>query len=156
MALVCSICLISCGSLKPVSITRNGSLADYKYVYITPTAVKSSTEGGVYGNQYGVYGASNSKSITPSETIAGYFLKKGYVILPQLKPELEDQTVVVNFGESGKRNLNLGYTLEVTIQVISAKTSEVICQGVAEGQGSTETDDIRIAIRRYMEEMLGK
>lgn len=57
-------------------------------------------------------------------------------------------------GESGKRNTGLGgYTLEVTIQLISAKTSSLVCSCTAEGQGSTEADDIRQAITRCLNEL---
>ena len=44
----------------------------------------------------------------------------------------------------------LGYTIEVTIQFSSAKTNEMICSCTAEGQGETEADDIRQAIRRAL------
>jgi hypothetical protein len=54
----------------------------------------------------------------------------------------------VNYGESGKRDRGLGYTIEVTIQFISAKTHTQICSCTAEGQGETEADDIRQAITR--------
>lgn len=73
--------------------------------------------------------------------------------MPELNPELADQTVVVNYGESGRRGLNLGYTIEITIQFVSYKTNELICTCTAEGQGSTEADDIRIAIERALESL---
>ena len=71
--------------------------------------------------------------------------------LPELDPELLDKTLVVNYGESGRRNLNFGYLIEVTIQFLQARTHSVVCICTAEGQGSTEADDIRIAINRALE-----
>ena len=40
--------------------------------------------------------------------------------------------------------------IEVTLQILSADTHEVLCTGTAEGQGETEADDIRIAITRAL------
>ena len=62
----------------------------------------------------------------------------------------------MNYGESGKRNRGLGYTIEVTIQFISAKTHAPICSCTAEGQGETEADDIREAITRCLSGLLSK
>ena len=59
-------------------------------------------------------------------------------------------------GESGRRNRGLGYTIEVTIQFISAKTKQMICSCTAEGQGETEADDIRQAIRRALDGLFPK
>lgn len=128
----------------------------YRYVFITPTDQLTSASGGVYGGQNGIYGATTTKSIVPSDVISGIFLKRGYTRVPELEPELLDQTIVVNYGESGRRNRGLGYTIEVTIQFISAKTHQKICSCTAEGQGETEADDIREAITRCMVPLLTK
>ena len=73
--------------------------------------------------------------------------------MPELKSDLSSETLIVNYGESGRRNKGLGYTIEVTIQFISADAHEVVCICTAEGQGTTEADDIRQAIRRAMSEL---
>ena len=62
--------------------------------------------------------------------------------------------MIINYGESGRRNRGLGYTIEVTIQFVSAKSNELICSCTAEGQGETETDDIRQAITRCISGLL--
>jgi hypothetical protein len=64
--------------------------------------------------------------------------------------------MIVNYGESGKRNKGLGYTIEVTIQFVSAKTNAKLCSCTAEGQGETEADDIREAITRCLTPLLQK
>lgn len=144
----------SCVSLQPVRVTRNSSLDQYTYFYITPTETKTGSSGGVYGNGYGVYGSSISKSTNPADIISGYLIKKGLVRLPEIKSDLADKTMIINYGETGRRSTGLGgYTIEVTLQVLSAKTSEVICVITGEGQGETEADDIRIAINRCLEEV---
>ena len=158
MKKVLSLCLIvlsltGCASLLPPTVTRHSTLDGYKYVYITQTTEKTSVTGGTYGGWYGIYGSTSTHSINPSDVISGHFLKRGYTRLPEIRPELADQTLIVNFGESGRRSAGLGYTIEVTIQLLSAKTNEVICVGVAEGQGETEADDVRIAIDRCMNEI---
>ena len=139
-----------CAPLRTPVITRNAPIEMYKYVYISPTKELTSSTGGTYGGQYGIYGSSTTKSVNPSDVIAGILIKEGYVILPKLKSELSNETLIVNYGESGRRNRGLGYTIEVTIQFISAKTNEMICSCTAEGQGETEADDIRQAIKRAL------
>lgn len=143
----------SCVFLQPVAIKRWDSLDKYTYFYITPTESKTGASGSVYGGSNGVYGSSRSKSTNPADIISGYLIKRGLVRLPEIKNELADRTMIINYGETGRRGTGFGYTIEVTLQVISAKTSEVICVVTGEGQGETEADDIRIAITRCLEEM---
>ena len=145
------ILVVSCASLRAPIITKNEPLTGYKYFYVTPTAELTSSAAAVYGNQYGSYGSAQTKSLNPSEVISGIMIKHGFVRLSELKQDLLGQTLVVNYGESGRRSLNFGYTIEVTIQMLSAKTNAVVCLCTAEGMGSTEADDIRIAINRALE-----
>ena len=141
-----SLGLASCGVPRYATISSKPDLSKYKYVYITPTSEKTSVTGGAYGNQYGVYGSTSSKSITPSDVIAGYFMKQGFVRIPEINETQKSQTIVVNFGESGRKNYGLGaYSIEVTIQLLDATTDELICSSTAEGMGETETDDVRKA-----------
>ena len=139
----------SCGSLKAPTIHQFSSIDGYKYVFITPTAELTSSTGVAYAIGNGLYG-NTSKTINPSDIISGVFMKNGYIRLPELKPELLDQTLIVNYGESGRRDKGLGYAIEVTIQILYAKTSEPIVICTAEGQGETEADDVRIAINRAL------
>ena len=144
----------SCVSLQPVRVTRNASLDNYTYFYITPTETKTGSSGEVYGNGYGVYGSSYSKSTNPADIISGYLIKRGLVRLPEVKSNLANKTMIINYGETGRRSTGLGgYTIEITLQILSAKTNEVVCVVTGEGQGETEADDIRIAITRCLEEL---
>ena len=131
----------SCGTLKPPVIVRNAPIEGYRYVFITPTKELTSS----YGGRYAL-----TKSVNPSDVISGELIKNGFIVLPKLKSELNNKTLIVNYGESGRRNKGLGYTIEVTIQFISAETHELVCTCTAEGQGETEADDIRQAIRRAL------
>lgn len=149
-----AILINSCAPLKAPIIIKNDAIEGYKYVFISPTSNLTSGSGGVYGGQNGVYGTSTSKSVNPGDVISGILLKEGYTRIPELKPELSDKTLIVNYGESGKRNRGLGYTIEVTIQFISAKTHTQFCSCTAEGQGETEADDIRQAITRCLSGLL--
>ena len=150
--IVCGLlAMTACASLRPVSVNRVEPIDNYKYVYITPTQELTSSTGSVYNG----YGSTKSKSINPSDVIAGSLLKRGYTCLPQLVPELLDKTLIVNYGESGRRGNELfGYTIEVTIQFVDASTHKIVCTCTGEGQGSTEADDIRIAINRCLDEVL--
>lgn len=63
--------------------------------------------------------------------------------------------LIINYGQSGKRDIagGIAYTLEATIQLLDAKTHQLIFQCSAEGIGSTEADDIRIAVNRCLESL---
>ena len=150
---IISISLNGCTSLKPATTIKNGTIEDYKYIYISPTNSLTSSSGATIGGQY----YSSSKSVNPSDVIVGILSKDGFIRLPELKSELADETLVVNYGESGRRNTGFGgYTIEVTIQLISEKSSTLICSCTAEGQGATEADDIRQAITRCLSSLLSK
>ena len=146
-----SILFVGCSSLKAPIIQQNEPITAYSYFYITPSSELTSSTGGVFGNGYGVYGSSFTNTINPSEVISGILLKHGFIRLPDLDQKLLDKTLIVNYGESGRRDKGLGYTLEVTIQFLSANTYSVVCLCTAEGMGSTEADDIRIAINRALD-----
>ena len=148
---------VGCASLyplQPVSVIENSPIRTYQYVVIAPTNTLTSSTAGLYGNNYGVYGAATSKSINPADVIKGSLVKSGFIVLPEVKSELLNETLIVNYGESGRRNLGLGYSIEVTIQFISAENSSLISSCSAEGIGETEADDIRIAIRRCLNALL--
>ena len=44
-------------------IVRNAPIEMYKYAYISPTKELTSSTGGTYGGQYGIYGSSTTKSV---------------------------------------------------------------------------------------------
>jgi hypothetical protein len=144
--LISSILIYSCAPLKPATIINNSSAENYKYIYISPTNSLTSSSGATYGGQY----YSSSKSVNPADVITGILTKKGFIRLPELKSELTNETLIINYGESGRRNRGFGYTIEVTIQLVSAKSNELISSCSAEGQGETEADDIRQAITRCL------
>ncbi len=144
--------LFSCSpKLLPTKVERIAGLDGYLYAVVPTTGTKNSTLTSIYNG----YGGSTSQSANPRDIIAGALLKKGYIILPEVNNEYIDKTFIVNYGESGKRKTRLGgYTLEVTISFVSAKNYKALCSCVAEGQGSTEADDIRIAITSCLGSLL--
>lgn len=141
-----------CVSLKEPTVSKDSSINKYQYVVIPETSDLASSSGSVYGNQYGTYGGSVSKEVNPGEVIEGILLKKGFTTMDQVRQDKIDKTLIVKYGESGKRSvsLGLGYTMEVTIILIDANTYETIYSCTAEGIGSTEADDIREAITRCL------
>lgn len=141
----------ACAPLRTPVIVKHAPVEMFKYAYITPTKELTSSTGSTYGGQYGIYGSSTTKSVNPSDIIAGILIQRGFIIVPEIKSDLAKETAIVNYGESGRRNRGLGYTIEVTIQFISADTNQMICSCTAEGQGSTEADDIRQAIKRALD-----
>lgn len=149
---ILSVLVFSCAPLKPATIIKHSSAENYKYIYISPTNSLTSSTGATYGGQY----YSSSKSVNPTDVITGILSKEGFIRLPELKSELINKTLIVNYGESGRRNRGFGYTMEVTIQFISAKSNELISSCSAEGQGETEADDIRQAITRCLSALFSK
>jgi hypothetical protein len=111
------------------------------------------------GAVYNGMGYSTNKSVNPGDVISGILMKEGFIKLPEIKPELADKTMIVNYGESGKRNMAGGlggYAIEVTVNFISAETYEPVCSCIAEGRGRMEADNIRKAITRCLSALLSK
>ena len=141
-----AILLASCGALLKAPTTEiKGNVYKYNYVYVIPTSGVTSSSG-VYGNQYGVYGGS-TKTVNPSEVISGYLMKKGYTTLPNIDPNLAENTMIVSYGYTGRRQLSLfSYASCVMIQFRDAKTHDLVATCEGEGCGEDETADILQAI----------
>ena len=152
-----SLLFASCVELQPVCVTRYNTLDQYTYFYITPTGTKTSSSGGVFSNGFGVYGLSQTKSTNPADIISGFMIKKGLIQLPELNNELAEKTMIINYGETGRCNMDFSADIiEITLQILSAKTNEIICVVTGEGHGETEADGIRVAIYRCLEELYQK
>jgi hypothetical protein len=151
--LISSIILSSCAPLQPVTSIKNKSISAYKYIFISQTSSLTSSSGASVNGQY----YSTSKSVNPRDVISGILVKDGFILIPELKSELANETLIVNYGESGRRNTGLGsYTIEVTIQFISSDSNVLISSCTAEGRGETEADDIRRAITRCLNNLLSE
>jgi hypothetical protein len=137
--------LTGCGTLNVPTADVRGNIYKYNYVYVIPTSGVTSSSG-VYGNQYGVYGGS-TRTVNPSEVISGYLMKKGYTPLPSVDPSLADNTLIVSYGYTGRRQLSIfSYASCVMIQFRDAKTHELVATCEGEGCGEDETEDILQAI----------
>src|SRR5690606_3273534 len=143
-----------CKSLLPATRIVNEDINSFKYFYITPTKELTSSSGATISGQY----YSSTKTINPGDVISGRLTKAGCIRIPELKKEdLQDDTFIVNYGESGTRKTGFGgYAIEVNIQFISARSTSIVCSCTAEGQGSTEADDIRQAITRCLDELIDR
>ena len=88
----------------------------------------------------------------PDDLIEGILLKKGIVRLNELPEQERENYLISKFAISGKRSVNfgMGYTMEVTIILMNAKTLDIVYSCTAEGIGSTEVDDVRSAIINCM------
>ena len=138
----------ACAILEPAQQKHFKDIKAYHYAYLNATQTLNSSVGiGAYG-----YYGSVGKSVNPADMIAGILIKKGFIIVNDTTSHTA-QTLVVNYGQSGKRDVvgGLGgYTLEVSIQMLDAQTKEPVYICTAEGQGDTEADDIREAISRCL------
>ena len=142
--------LLSCSVTAP-TVRSYSSIDGYKYVYITPTSDKTSVSGTTVGTRYGVYGSTESTSTSPADLISGHFIKRGYIRQPEINPDFVLQTIIVNYGETNREKDAFGYRIEATIQIISAKTNELICVGTAEGYAEKEADALRNAVNSCMD-----
>lgn len=145
-----------CAILKPVESKKFGDISQYKYAVIGQTSTLSSGAGSGYVG-YGTGGgfsSSVSKSINPSDVIAGILMNRGFIIVDSItNPK---QTLLVKYGQGDKRNVlgGLGgYTLGVSIQILDATSHEPLFTCSAEGQGETEADDVRKAITRCLQSL---
>lgn len=135
--------------LRPAMMsTYNDSIFNYRYFYVTQTGGYTSGAG-IYGNKNIVVGV-EVKSTNPSSIISGELFKQGFIQVSEIKPENANETMIVSFGETGRRNKNGGYSTEIMIQFVSASTQKLICTCTAEGQGLTDADDVRQAILRAL------
>lgn len=144
--MLCAI-VTSCTTLKPATVIKNDDIANYQYLIVTGT---SSLTSGVGQTINGIY-YSESRSVNPRDVISGYMAKKGFVILPEADKNVSEKTLIVSYGESGRRDVFWGYTTEITIQFISAETKQLLFSATAEGMGTTEADDIKEAISRALD-----
>ena len=136
-----------CVTLRPATVDRKKDLSMFSRVYIPPTQTIHGSTAIVVSGMVLPY----SQSVNPRDVIAGMLSKKGYIILNELDDRFRHETVIVNYGESNRRNLGLGgYTIEVTLQFISASTGELVCTTTAEGCGSTEAADVKQAVTRAL------
>lgn len=154
--ILAGILMNSCMVLKEPTIVKNDKIDQYKYVFVSQTNNLNSGIGSLYGGNVGKYGSAINNSVNPSDVVKGILIKEGFISLPELKPELATETLIVNYGESGKRYEGFEYAIEVTIQFISAKTNTLVCSCTAEGQGETEADNIRQAITRCLTALTAK
>jgi hypothetical protein len=135
--------------LKEPTADVRGNLKEYKFFYVVPTNGMTSSSG-VAGNQYGVYGG-GIKTINPSEAISGYLMKKGYNVISNIKPEMEERTLIVSYGYTGRRQVTVfSYASCIIIQMRNAQTQELVATFEAEGTGENETEGIYNAINRAM------
>lgn len=154
---VCAVLLApGCKPLKSPTVMRNASIDAFKYAYVIPMRELTSGAGGAYSVNGVLFGSGSTKSVNPADVIVGALMKKGLIILPEVKQDKVPQTLIVAYGESGRRNTGFGsYAIEVSIQFSSAQTNEPLCSCVAEGRvveefGSVEADGIRQAIDRCL------
>ena len=99
-------------ALKPVDFLKNADYTKYKFIYVSPTNTVTSSSESVYTGYNGyVYGSTYTQQANPSDIIAGFFMKKNFLLVNEIRnPE---NTIIINYGQSGKRNIagGLAYTL---------------------------------------------
>lgn len=152
--------LTGCYTLHRPVVTTSGSeqVTDYQYAFIIPTGSVTGSSGSVgmsyriYGTNlsYGVYG-NNTQTANPSEIIAGYLMKQGYTILPEISPDLAERTLVVSYGQTSKEQQFIGYAQNIIIQFRNAKTHNLVTSCEADGYSENDATTILQAITRALD-----
>lgn len=150
LCVILAFVFVGCAVLEPVKHKTYADLSKYQYAIMSQSATLNSGAGYMGYGTDGGFGYSVSKSVNPSDIIAGILMDKGFVIIdvPQ-----GDQTLIVKYGQGGRRDVAGGlggYTLSVNIQMLDAQTQKLVFMCKAEGQGHTEADDLREAITRCL------
>lgn len=147
MALVVMCLLTGCATLRPPTMRVNKDLRAYSHVYVPATQTMDSHSGIPVAGVIIPY----SQSVNPRDVIAGAFAKRGFVVLPSLDERFRAKTLMVGYGQDRGRSVTLR---EVTIQVVSAETGELVATVTSEGLGVTEVDRVEYAITRALEALL--
>ena len=152
LLILVSISLTCCGLMLNVpTVVSNGNPYDYTYVYVIPTAAVTSSSG-VYNGHGGI-----TKTVSPSDAISGYLMKKGFTPVPGVTDELADKTLIVSYGYTGRRQLGLfAYASCIIIQMRDAKTHQLVVSCESEGCGEDEADDILEAIHSGLYKVFAK
>lgn len=157
LSVVLGMMMTGCLILRGTKVIKNESVYNYKYVYIIPATSVSSVYGATVGSGPTTVGATTSSSVSPTDLISGYFVKKGFVRLADLKPEFNSQTLAVSYSESNLRRIGGTEATEVTIQMVNAATNQMVCTVTAEGKSNTnQAEEVRMAIDRAMKEAMKK
>ena len=151
MALVVMCLLTGCATLRPPTMRVNKDLRAYTHVYVSETQAIYSTSVSHRGDGPTSY----SVSVNPRDVLVGIFAKNGFIVLPRLDERLKSKTHMVSYGKSGRRRVLLAaYVKEITIQLVSAETGELVATVTSEGLGVTEVDRVEYAITRALEALL--
>ena len=131
---------------KPApSLVINGDVKQYKYVYIIPASSTTASSGvstTIRGwlNEYTI--GNGTSSANPSESLAGFWMKEGYTMIPSIIPELADKTLIVSYGFLGA---SADYST-IIIQMTDASTHEVVLSCEASGEGDNDADRVSDAL----------
>lgn len=128
--IILAVLTVSCGVSKEMARVKVvGNLDSYTYAYVVPSGSSASASTGVaVGHVY----AGTSAISNPSDIISGYLMKKGYTIVPEVKPEHAKNTMVVTYGQVAS---SMTWAAEHTcmIQMLDAESQELIAYCEANG-----------------------
>ncbi len=127
----------------------------YRYAYITPTQAITSTPTAGFTSFWGYNNIQNA--VNPADIISGILIKRGYIIIPEIAPELKAETIIVNYAESGERTESyFEHAVEIIIQIISADNYQKVAYCKSSGSGTTSADAITVAITRGLDSLFAQ
>jgi len=148
--------ICGCSPLQLVTTIR-GDVKNYEYVFIPSTEETDELTESTDIRGIGEGAIPIAQSLVPGEFLTRRLKRAGFTVLPELNPDLADQTLIITYTDkaTGRRRWD-GRVQEVEIRFISAKTNAVVYSGMAEGSGSTKVNGLKNAIRRSLRLALRK
>lgn len=145
---------VGCGVSKSVPKAKvYGNIDAYTRVYVTPAGSAAASSVGV--GVGGVYEGTTSAS-SPSDIIRGYLMKKGYTIVPEIKPEQAKYTMIATYGQV-KSSMDLISEITAIIQLTDAETQQLIASCEASGSSAISMSEALVrAIENAMNAIFQK
>jgi len=137
--------LTGCASVMPSTDIREPKIESLKSIDWYALALIN--DGQAIHSAVSSGGTAYTRSFDPDDAIAGVLLKHGISRIYGAPKANLNKTLLVTWGVSGSRNIGMlgAYSQEITILMGQADNLEVVYKCTAEGIGSTEADDIRVA-----------
>jgi len=133
----------SCASktyIRPVTNVSD-QLSEYAFCYIIPTgAVVGNT--GVLGNANGVYGGA-TRTINPADILAGYLMKEGYAMVPDINLIQDGKVLVVSYGAVGNSY--------VIVQLRDSKSQTLIASSEVGDYHTNNADAVQVALTKALD-----
>ena len=150
--------------IAPTRVYAKSSIAKYSYAHILPTntittgnmKVSTSHFPTSIGWMNHVEGNGLTESVSPSDVIAGFLMRKGYAIVSKLDSAHTKKTLEISYGDCGCKHMHSSYYKTVIIQFRDSHTNELIASIESEAMGKSEASATENAIETALKILFKK